>query len=297
MALVLAACGRPDASGVYLAKSGREATLVQLVQAKDGAVSGRVEVIGVGADGVMTDQSATLDEAAARRDLAFTRDGLTLRRGGGEVKARKASLADFQKAVSQLKATAAQERRQVVDAQAGPAAQGVQAGTFEAGAFEAPGDRGSRLQTAASALQADAARLDQAVSAAPDFGRQSQDNTARIAELAQRARTLSGADRSRLAASAGQVIVETNQVDLARSRYAIDLDRIVSRAAPAATAVQRFCDSPEASSSGPACAKAKAAATGFQGALVHASVVLKGYKQTIQTELARQNQMIQGMGG
>ena len=44
-ALALSACARPDASGIYLAKSDREAAMIQLVQTGDGAVTGRVEVV------------------------------------------------------------------------------------------------------------------------------------------------------------------------------------------------------------------------------------------------------------
>jgi hypothetical protein len=307
-AILVVSCGRPDASGVYLAKSGREATLIQLAQAKDGAVTGRVEVIAIGPDGALTDTSATLDGAASRRGLtfrptgpwfggasasgSFTRGGLTISRGGGAVKARKASLGDFQKAVSQLKATAAAERRRAVDTPARQAAETVQAEAFEGG-----GDQGPKLQAATRELQADAAKLNDGVSAAPDFGRQASDNTARVAQLAQQARAAGGADRSRRPVLANQVIVETNQIDVARTRYAIDLDRIVAKAAPLAMAVQRFCDTPPAAQAGQPCAAARAAATDFESALVRASTVLKGHKQTIQTELARQNQIVQKIGG
>jgi hypothetical protein len=115
--------------------------------------------------------------------------------------------------------------------------------------------------------------------------------------MARTAQTLSGSERRRLVASANQVIVETNQIDIARSQYAIGLDQIVQRASPLATQVERFCDTPQAAPLASQCVEAKSAATGFESALVHGSVVLKGYKQTIQTEIARQNEMVQRMGG
>ncbi|MGZ3347197.1 MAG: hypothetical protein ACXU82_21380 [Caulobacteraceae bacterium] len=305
---LMASCGRPDASGVYVSTSARQATLIRLDQTKDGAVAGRVEVISLGPGGVLNDESATFDGAASNHDLAFkptstwfggrgasgrfSGDTLTINRGGAEVTARKASLGDFQKAVSQLKARAAEERRQMVEAQARQAAQ-----TAQATAIGDAGDKAGRLERATADLRADAARLDEGVSAAPDFGRRSVENTARIAQMARSAPSLARADRDRLIASANQVIVDTNQVDVARSRYAIGLDPIVQRASPLATEVQRFCDTPEAAPFGTPCARAKAAATGFESALVHASTVLKGYKQTIQTELARQNEMVRRMGG
>jgi hypothetical protein len=305
---LLASCGRPDASGVYLSKSDRQATLIQLVQNKDGAVTGRVEVISVGPGGAMNDESATFDGAASNHDLvfkptsawfgglgasgSFSGDTLTIKRGGAEVTVRKASLADFQKAVSLLKARARQERRQMVEAQAAQAAQAIQAAPIEDA-----GDKAGRLERATAQLQADAAKLDEGVSSAPDFGRQSALNTAKIMQMARTAQSLRGAERERLIASANQVVVETNQVDVARSQYAIGLDQIVQRASPVATEVQRFCDTPDAAPFGAPCARAKAAATRFESALVHGSTVLKGYKQTIQTELAHQNEMVQRMGG
>ncbi len=301
-AMLAASCGRPDASGVYLSKSDSEAVLIRLTQAKDGAVTGRIEVIAIGPDGVVNDDSATLDGVASKHDLAFkpakvwlggvggsgsfTRDGLTIRHNGLDVTARKASLDDFQKAVAQLKAKVAKERRQVADAQATQAEQGDGAAAFGEAA-----DKGAKLQQATAELRADAAKLNDAVSAAPDFGRQSADNTARIAGMA------SGGDRARLAASANQVIIETNQIDVARTRYAIGLDQIVARAAPIATAVQRFCDTPQAQPFGRPCAEGKAAATDFESALVRASTVFRGYKQTVQTELSRQNQIARKIGG
>jgi hypothetical protein len=307
-ALLLASCGRPDASGVYLSRSDRQAALIQLTQAKDGALTGRVEVFAIGPGGAVDIQSEALDGAVANRDVtfrparawlggaaasgSFTGDALTIRRNGAEVTARKASRDDFQKAVAQLKAKAAEERHQAAEAQSNQAARTAQASSFEDAA-----DKAAKLQAATAGLRADAARLNDAVTAAPDFGRQSADNTARLARMAQSLPTLSKADRARLAVSANQVIVETNQIDAARARYAGDLNRIVAQAAPVATAVERFCDTPQAAAFGQACAQGKAAATAFESALVRGATVFKGYKQTIQTELAQQGQIAKRVGG
>ena len=299
--VLLASCGRPDSSGVYVSSSDKEAALIQLNQSKDGVVTGRLEVTSIGADGALTDQSRSFDGVASNHELAlksadaglgasgsFSRDTLTISRNGAPLKARKASLGDFQKAVAQLRAKAAGQRRLFAQSQADRSVGVVEAGDIKDAA---------RLEQAVTQLESDTAKLDQGVSSAPDFGKQSTANTASIAQMARAASNVSGSDRRRLVASANQVIVETNQIDIARSQYAIGLDQIVQRAAPAATAVQRFCDTPQAARLAPQCSRAKAAATGFQSALVHGSVVLKGYKQTIQAELARQTEMVQRMGG
>jgi hypothetical protein len=307
-ALVLASCGRPDASGVYLSKSDRQAALIQLVQNKDGVITGRVEVIAIGPGGTVNIESANLDGAASNHDVvfkpatawlggvsasgSFKGDRLIISRNGSEVTARKASLDQFQKAVAQLKAKAAEERHLVAEAQAKQAAQAAQASAFQDAA-----DKATKLQQATVELQADAAKLNEAVSAAPDFGQRSADNTARIVKMAQLAPTLSNGDRSRLAVSADQIIVGTNQIDVARTQYAIGLNQIVARAAPIATAVERFCDTPQANEFGQLCAQAKAAATDFESAVVHGSSVFKGYKQTVQTQLSRQSQIARKIGG
>ncbi|HEY4029210.1 MAG TPA: hypothetical protein VGM25_02620 [Caulobacteraceae bacterium] len=299
--ILLASCGRPDSSGVYVAKSGREASLIQLAQTKDGAVSGRIEVMSIGPGGTVNDEAASFGGAATDHDLtlapgsaglaaagSFSRDTLTISRKGIPVSARKASLADFRKAVAQLTARAAEERRRVAESRPGQDA----GGAAPSGVKDA-----ATLERAVTELQADTAKLDAGVSSAPDFGRQSVDNSSKITQMARSAPTLGRPDRDRLIASANQLAVATNQIDIARTRYAIGLDQIVQHASPLATEVQRFCDTPSAAQLQVQCSRAKAAATGFESALVHGSVVLKGYKQTIQEELVRQNEMVQRMGG
>lgn len=299
--ILVASCGRPDSSGVYVSKSDRDASLIELTQTKDGGVTGRVEVVSIGADGTVNDESKSFDGVASNHRLAlkpagaglgvsgsFSRDTLTISRNGAPLKARKASLGDFQKAVAQLRAKAAGQRRLFAERQADRAPGAVEASDIK---------DATKLGQAVTDLEDDAVRLDQGASSAPDFGRRSAENTARIAQMVRAAPTLSGPERQRLVASANQVIVETNQIDIARSQYAIGLDEIVQRASPVAMQVQRFCDTPQAAQLGPQCRRAKAAATGFESALVHGSVVLKGYKQTIQTELARQNDMVRRIGG
>jgi hypothetical protein len=296
--VLLASCGRPDSSGVYVSRSDRQAALIELTQDKDGDVTGRVEVMSIGTGGTVGDQSKAFDGVASSHELtlkpagpglgasgSFSRDTLTISLNGAPLKARKASVGDFQKAVAQLRAKAAGERRLYAESQA--------AGPVEAADIK----DAATLGQAVAQLEADTVKLDQGVSSAPNFGQRAAGNTARIAQMARTAPTLSGPERRRLVASANQVIVETNQIDISRTQYAIGLDPIVQRASPVATQVQRFCDTPQAAQLASQCSRAKAAAVGFQSALVHGSVVLKGYKQAIQTELARQNEMVERIGG
>jgi hypothetical protein len=287
--ILLTSCGRPDASGLYVSTSDRQAALVQLVQSKDGALAGRIEVISIASGGAVNDESSSLDGSSS----AVTGDTLTIRpKTGPALKARRGSLVDFQKAAAQLKVRASQERRHVAEAQSKTAEQAA-----EMTIFANAKDPSARLEQAAADLEDDAAKLDQAVLAAPDFGQRSADNTSRIAQLARTAPTLAGSQRQGLIGQANQVIVETNQIDLARTRYAIGLDQIIQRASPMATSVQRFCETPEAAKLAAPCSRANAAATDFERSLVHASALFRGYKQTVQIELNRQNEMLRRMGG
>jgi hypothetical protein len=300
-ALALAACGRPDASGIYLAKSDRQVTLVQLAQTKAGAVAGRLETVSIGPGGRIDDQSMTLAGSASRRDLtlrpagggldvtgSFSREGLELNSKTPAVKARRANLQDFQSAVARLEHVAAAERRRATDAEAKQADAAAQAAPIQNAA-----DKAARIDGATAELRIDAAKLNAGVAGAPDFAQQAAQNTARITRMAQ----MASRDRNQALASANQIIVLTNQIEVARSQYATGLNRIVQRGAPLATEVQRFCESPEAAKFTRPCAEATAAATDFQSALVHAVVVFNGAKRAIQLDLARQNEMARKMGG
>ena len=145
-------------------------------------------------------------------------------------------------------------------------------------------DKLARLKAVAAALNDAAGKLDAGVGSAPDYGAQASANTARLAKL-------SPADRK---AQGPQILAATNQIDEARGLAASALTRIAQSASPVSTDVHDFCDSPGASAFAGPCEEAKGAATAFDTALVHASVVFKGYKLAISTELQRQDDLIAG---
>lgn len=282
--LPLTACGRPDASGVYLAKAERRLTLIQLVQARDGAVTGRVETVSIGPDGLVSDESRPLDGAAAGRDLAFSSSGVTL----GALTAQRSSLKDYQAALKALQSRAVAQRRGLAEAEGEQADLAAKAATLGDGP-----DRTARLDAAAAALRGDAEKLGAGVDAAPDFAQRSAQNTTRMEKLAATA----GHDRGQALASASQLIVDTNQAAVARARYVAPLNQIIRRSAPLASEVQNVCGSDRAQALSAPCAGAAAAATGFQSALVRAVALFSGQKRAIQDDLARQNAMLQKMGG
>ena len=307
-ALTLASCGRPDASGVYLSQSDRETALVQIVQARDGTITGRIETFDIGPGGVVNGQTITLDGAASRHDLLlkptsawfggssatgrFTRDSLTLSHAGRDLQARRASPDDYQKAVARLQARATTERRRAAEAGFQRAEQQAQATTIADAA-----DKNGRMSAATVELRNAADRLNRGVEAAPDYGRQAADNTAKIEQLARLAASAAAAGRGPLGVQANQVRVATDQIEAARSQYAIGLEAILQQGSPVSTDVLRFCDSAGGAPFAGSCGPAKAAATSFQSALVRAVTVFRGYKQTIQTELLRQGEIAKRIGG
>jgi len=317
--LGVASCGRPDASGIYVSASQNQVTLVQLVETKEGNIAGRVEQTAADANGVVSDQSAALDGAASQDELMFkpasvwlgglaasgtiSGDQLTLTGRGFTITAQRSTLAEYQKSVADVQTAAAARRHQLADARAAQAAQLAQQRAAQAALlaqqqaareFEA---NSAGIAAGTLRLRNDTAKLNVAIANCPDFSGRSAANTARIAEMAQAAPTLSSFERGRLTVAANQVEVGTNQIENARSQYAIELNQIVQDAAPLAQRIGSFCASPQGSQFGQPCAEARAATDDFKMALAHGRDVFTGYKQAVRAELNRQSIMIQRMGG
>jgi hypothetical protein len=321
-ALLLVSCGRPDASGIYLHAADRRVTLVQLVQAKDGKVSGRLEDVTIGADGSVNDQAVAMDGEASGHDLmlkpgtawyggvnasgSFSGNQLALAGAGFALTARKSSLANYQTAVAKLRSLAARRSRQVAVAQS---AQQAQAGAArlaqaeqaaQAQTIQDASNKTEAIESATVQLGVDTARLNAGVAQSPNFGQQSAANTARIAGMMQAAPTVSATQRSQLILAANQVEVGTNQIAAARSQYAIALDQIFQHARPIAEQIQAFCGSAQGAQGAQfaqVCGPAKAAAADYQASLTRGRTIFLGYQQAIQDDLARQSAMIQRMGG
>jgi hypothetical protein len=306
--LALASCGRPDASGIYVYPSDRDVTLVQLVETKDGALTGRLENLRVDPEGNVHDKSVNLDGAASGHDLMFkptsawfgglnatgSFDGGALTLTGADIslKAERSSLEKYQAAVTRLQSFAVADRQHVAAAKAQEATQAARA---EAD-VEAE-KRVSALEAATAELRNDAAKLDSAIAAAPDFGQRAVANTAEISKMMSVAPSLNGMERSRLMVAANQVVDGTNQIEIARSQYALGLGQIAQRGGPLADHVQQFCRSPEGVHFTQPCAGATAAASAFKKSMVHGVSSFGGHKQVVQTELSRQSALIGRMGG
>jgi hypothetical protein len=307
-ALLLASCGRPDASGIYLAASERRVTLIQIVETKDGGLTGRLEQVAVNADGTVKDETIPLDGAASGHELifkptsvwfgglqasgTFSGDRLTLTGAGFTIEAGLSSLEDYQAAVAHLQSVAAGDRQRVGEAQVARARQATEVQVIADAA-----NKTAIIEKGASQLRDDTAKMNAAIASCPDFHQRAAVNTARIAKMLEVAPTLSDVARNQLVVEENQVQVGTNQIEVARSQYAIALNQLVQDAGPIAEQLQRFCSSPEGVQFIQPCGPAKVAAADFTTSLARGRSAFLGYKQAVQDELDRQSALIRRMNG
>jgi hypothetical protein len=306
--LVLASCGRPDASGIYVSASDRQVTLVQLVETKDGTLTGRSEELSISSSGDVKDRSVPLDGAASGGNLVFkpasvwfgglqatgtlTRDGLALTTGGNTSIFSRSNMENYQAAVARLREVAAGQRKRMADAKV---AQAVRVAQLKA--IRDAADKVVALNNAATRLRTDTERMNRGLASSPDFAARSAANTARIERMLKIAPTLPASQRGQLGVQASQVEVDTNQIEVARSQYAIELNQIVQDAGPIAVAVKKFCESPQGVQFAKPCGPAKAAAADFKGSLARGRASFNGYKQAVQTEISRQDVLIRQIDG
>lgn len=304
----LAACGKPDASGIYVHSSDRAVTFVQLIQTPDGKVTGRLQETTIEADGTVKEKSAAVDGSASDHDLmlrpasawyggvqasgTFSRNELTLTGEGFTLNAERSSFEKYQEAVVYLKTAATEERQKIETAREAEATQAAQAQ-----AVQDTNTKLTALGNATNQLRQDTGKLNASITNCPNFARHAAANTARIAKMLKIAPTLTELDRNQLAVEANQIQVETNQIDVERSQYANGLNQIVQDAEPIVGRVQKFCSAPPASQFAAPCNTAKSAIAEFQAAVARGRNAFLPYKQALQTELQRQSAMTRRMGG
>lgn len=305
--LLLASCGRPDASGIYVAASDRRVELVQIVETKDGILTGRLEEMSVNANGVVKDRTTPLDGAASGKELMFkptsawfgglqatgslTIGGLTLTGNGNTLNVARSNMGNYQAAVAHLQSIAANDRQRIATANMLQARKAAEARTLQNTINTA-----SAIQSATARIRADTTRMNEGIDNCPDFGQRAAANTARIAKGLRIAPTLSEVQRNQLVVEANQIEIGTNQIEIARSQYAGELNLIVQDAESIADQAQRVCDSPQGVQFAQPCSPAKAAVADFKLSLARGRQSFLGYKQAVQNELTRQSTMIEKMG-
>jgi hypothetical protein len=317
--LLLGSCGNPGASGIYLATSDRMVTLIQIVESKDGVLTGRLEQVSEKSDGTVKDETIPLDGAASGNDLVFkptsallgglqasgtlSGDHLTLTGAGYTLQASRSRLEDYQAAVTHLQEVATNDREGIARAQSVRARQAAEAQAVrdrqaaEARAVADAANETVTIERDTAQLTNDTAKMNGAIAKCPDFSGRAAANTARIAKMVEAAPGLSPANRGQLALEAGQVRLSTGQIEFARSQYAMDLNQIVQDAAPIAKQLEKFCNSPEGTQFVQLCGPAKAAAVDFVESLGRGRKAFIGYKQGVQDEINRQSALIRQING
>lgn len=304
MPLATAGCGKPDASGVYVAFDGQKVILIQLVQTSDGKLTGRVQETAVTPDGAVKEQSANADGSISGNELLLrpesiwsggmqasgmvTGSELKLTGENFTLTAERSSLAKYQEAVVRLRSNAAIDRQRIADARAAQAADETRAKGIQDLLKQK-----AVLIDASNRLGFFATTLKTAIDRSPNFGQQAAANTARVAKMLRTAPTLSLLDRGQLSVAADQIAVNTDQIEVARSQYAFGLNQIVENASTVAAQAQRTCASPLATQLIVECNKARTEIADFKAAIQHGRTIFTPYKNQVKKELWRQALLIQ----
>jgi hypothetical protein len=312
---LLASCGKPDNSGIYVAASERQATLVQLVQTPDGRLTGRVEEMSVQAQGQIKDDVSPLEGAASGHDLTLSSKpvsflpglsmtgrvaggALTLAGQGVNVQAQRSSLAGYQAAVARLRILAQREQEQAAEARA--AEQAARAAQ-EAKAAEnqrqmAIANTEQSLGRAVNELREITVKFNAEVAKAPDFGLRADANTNRMNTLAGRAAGVAGLERGQLRLDAGQVLMDTGHIKMDRNQYGMGLGLIAQPGETLANRIDAFCANP-APSYVADCKSALVTSVDFKAAIVRGKARFQGFDQVIKAAQAAQSAAMQKMAG
>lgn len=301
--LFLAACGKPDASGIYVYSTDREVVMVQLMQSADGKLTGRLQSDAINTDGTTAEKSASADGAVSGHDLllkpssiwyggvqatgTFKGDTLTLAGTGFTLQATRATLEDYQQAVARLQSMAANQRQQWAKQKAADAAQQA-----EADAERAVAAKVQQVSRATSQMRTDTSRLSDALDRSPDFAQMATTNTAKVVRMVHAAPTLSSVARGQLSVAANQVEVGTNQIEVARSQYALGLNQLVDDVKDNALEAVRLCGEGHPSQLDGPCDTFKSAMTDFKAVFGRGKATFMPYKAQVQAEIDKQDEMI-----
>ena len=300
--LLVAGCRSQDASGIYVVKSDNEVTLVQLVEDKDHKLTGRIEVNTVAPDETVKSETASLDGSVSGNDLilrpssiwlggieasgTYSSSNLKLTGKGFSLTAERSSLDEYQTALSKLKSKADVRRQKL--AQANMEMRQEQA--------RVQGERdtaasNSSIREAAALIANDTSRLNNGTSKSPDFAKMASANTARVSRMLAAAPNTSEFQRGQLGFQANQVIVGTNQIDVALDQYAIRFNDVVNDAKSHAAPIAKLCGGTPAPQFVAACREAMAAMNGFKSTTERGQASFSLQKQRVAGEIRQQERL------
>lgn len=306
--LLLTGCGSKDASGIYVLETPNEVTLVQLIEDKDHKLTGRIEVNTIAPDSTVTGKTASLDGSVSGNDLilrpasawlggleasgTYSSNTLHLTGKGFDLTAKRSSLDEYQEAVSKLKSVAAdrQEKQAKANAELRQEEARAEAERDVAASISAIREAALRVSSATS-------RLSEGISKSPDFAKLAAANTARVSRMLAAASKMSELQRSQLGVEANQVIVGTNQIEVARDQYAIGLNTAVNDAKQAAMPIARLCGGKPAPRFAAVCGEALIAMNAFKATVARGQASFSPYKQRVAAEMKRQEELAARIDG
>jgi len=301
--LAATGCGKRDASGIYVAVTDQTVTLVQLVQSPDGKLIGRIQESKIVADGTVKETSLEADGSISGQDLLLSPKSvwfggvqasgtvsgnkLTLVGTGYTLTAQLSSFQKYQDAVEHLRSVGADYRQQIADTQAAEAS-----AKAKAKAERDLANKQAEILEVARLLRAETAKLIAEIKQIPNFGQDAAANTAHIVKMLQIAPTLSGVEIGQLSVAASQVEIDTYQIEVARSQYAIGLDQILRNAGRLAAELEKMCTLPYSPQFTMQCKEAKPVIPDFKEKLKYGQEKFMPHRQQVKIELDRQKVLI-----
>ena len=299
VAFALSACGKNEASGVYVLANDNEVALIQIIEDEGHKLTGRVQTSTIGTDGDVIEKSSTFDGSANGSELllrpsslwlgglqasgTYDRNGINLTGQGYTFSAKRSSLEDYQKAVMHLRDVAAKRsvEQAVVDQQA-------QRDAAQNKASEAETRDVAKVQDAADTITNLAARLDRGLSRLTDFGKAAAANTARMERMVRASTSMSESQRWQAGVQAQQVIVGSNQIEVQRNQAAVSADALIGEVKTLGDGVEKICGTNPPGRLTKPCNAARSAFQDARAVAERINSALGGYESRVKAEIEKQ---------
>ena len=299
VAIALSACGKNEASGVYVLANDNEVALIQIIEDEGHKLTGRVQTSTIGTGGDVVEKSSNFDGSANGSELllrpssiwlggmqasgTYDRNGINLTGQGFTFTAKRSSLEDYQTAVMHLREVSAKRsvERAVVVEQA-------QRDDAQTKATEVEARGATKVQNAADNITKLAARLDSGLTRIPDFGKVVTANTARMERTVRASASMSESQRWQLGVQAQQVIVGSNQIEVARNQAAVSADAIIGEVNSLRDGTEKICGVNPSTRLAAPCNAAHSALQAARASSERVNARLEAYESRVQGEIEKQ---------
>jgi hypothetical protein len=295
--VLLTACGKKDASGIYVLANDNEVTLVQIIEGQDEKLTGRIQVNSIGTDGQVSEKTSSFEGSASGNDLlvrptsewlgglqasgTYDSNSITLTGQGFTFSAKRSDLEKYQSAVEHLKWVASDRANKRAQLQA----------QFQTS------DKATQVQQIAANISGAVGRLNDAVGRSPDFAQMASANTAKVQRMLQAAPSMGEVQRGQLDVAANQVVVGSNQIEVSRQQYANGLNSIIEGVKADADRMTRLCAGNPSGALFQSCKNGLAAVNEFAAAVAKGRTSFTPQKVRIEAEIKRQEELAAKIDG